>query len=166
MERLLLIKIILDGPLTSTFLFKILSRKTLWWKRLTVSSLRRKSCKNYHRACDSFPNVHSGHYLTLTRALWNSLGTERGERLWGHAAGSLQNLNPELLTNPRMHTTVGWCLGRQSTSTQGSFSDMNTHNRMDDCTIAQTGLFQRHKLRYLRFWLWEDMCSRFKELSI
>ena len=80
-ERLLLIKIILDAPLTSTFLFKILSRKKSWWKRLTVSSLRRKSCKNYHRACDSFPNVHSGHYLTLRRALWNSLGTERGERL-------------------------------------------------------------------------------------
>lgn len=112
-ERLLLIKIILDAPLTSTFLFKILSRKKSWWKRLTVSSLRRKSCKNYHRACDSFPNVHSGHYLTLRRALWNSLGTERGERLWGHAAGSLQSLNPELLTNPRTHRrthpiTVFW----------------------------------------------------------
>jgi len=100
-------------PSYSTFLFKILSRKTWWWKRLTVSSLRRKNCKNYHRACDSFPNVHSGHYLTLTRALWNSLGTERGERLWGHAAGSLQSLNPELLTNPRTHRrthpiTVFW----------------------------------------------------------
>lgn len=112
-KRLLLIKIILDAPLTSTFLFKFWVERSRGGKGWLFQVWEEKAVKMITEHVDSFPNVHSRTWLHTHKGSLESLvnpcskggrlGTEKGERLWGHVAGSWQNLNPELLTNPRTH---------------------------------------------------------------
>ena len=108
---------------SSTFLFKFWVERSRGGKGWLFQVWEEKAVKMTTEHVDSSPNVHPRTWLHTHRGSLESLvlpcskggrlGTEKGQRLWGRAAGSWQSLNPELLSNPRTHrrthsNTVPW----------------------------------------------------------